>query len=585
VATSTRPLTTFTPPAPAAPAAPAASDRAREELEERAKDMALHRISAKRRLSTSLCLGALFVGLVALGYADVSVVPLAALFVTALAFNALVFWLIQRPERYRLWMGYGIVAMDIAMISLLVAMFGTAGLIAAYMIAIVNYTFMRGQRLGYYTTALAVAGWFLGSWAYHRAHPGVENAAVWTAVAALLMAVGATQTIPFVAELVRRIRTTRECFVEAEQGNLRARVSVAHADEMGHLQGSLNSMLGEIGRIIGAVQRESDEVASFGEQLASSAVDLNASGSEFAATAVQLSSQLESQRGYTQAGTRQTTDALREAQQLRERAAQMDDDARALVAAAQSSRDAIGEAGRTLVTIGERVRGTSASVGSLAGASDRVGEFVDTIAAIARQTNLLALNAAIEAARAGEHGKGFAVVAEEVRKLAEESARAAKAIATTITEVRENIDSAVQSMAEGEREVHGVGEVAANANRALSEMLGGIERLAAVVAEASEVSRKQSATMTELAGAIGHVQQVSDSVAVGARDASEVASRQTLALDGLTRASQELAQLADRLRNTIGRFAVTAASSRTEEMRAVAPDGERPRSAAEASTG
>ncbi|WML39357.1 methyl-accepting chemotaxis protein [Neobacillus sp. OS1-2] len=116
----------------------------------------------------------------------------------------------------------------------------------------------------------------------------------------------------------------------------------------------------------------------------------------------------------------------------------------------------------------------SGVIESLGKSSEEIGSIIKVIDDIAEQTNLLALNAAIEAARAGEHGKGFAVVADEVRKLAERSAKATKEIAIRIKGIQQETAVAVTSIQDGSDKVRVGNELAEKTNQAIQKIYQGI---------------------------------------------------------------------------------------------------------------
>lgn len=206
--------------------------------------------------------------------------------------------------------------------------------------------------------------------------------------------------------------------------------------------------------------------------------------------------------------------------------------------------------------VSERVRAAASAVGTLSESSDQIDNFVETVSNIARQTNLLALNAAIEASRAGEHGRGFAVVAEEVRKLAEQSAIAAKETAGMVATVRETIESVVGAMTEGEREVRDVGDVAASAQSALESMVSSIDRIAKGVAAAATLSRSQSGAMNDLSAALTQIDSVAAELGARTESFSRGGAEQKAAFDSVVKATQRLANLSERMRQTSERFKV-----------------------------
>lgn len=146
----------------------------------------------------------------------------------------------------------------------------------------------------------------------------------------------------------------------------------------------------------------------------------------------------------------------------------------------------------------------SGSVGEAASATQKllkqsgaITAMAGTIAEIAARTNLLALNAAIEAARAGDAGRGFAVVAEEVRKLADQAAGAARQIGQLTGEVGSGIETVVERMTAGQEWVKSGVELVRGIAEGLNELSGIAESTARAATEMQQLSGGATGQMVE----------------------------------------------------------------------------------------
>jgi methyl-accepting chemotaxis protein len=168
------------------------------------------------------------------------------------------------------------------------------------------------------------------------------------------------------------------------------------------------------------------------------------------------------------------------------------------VASAISGREVAQQTQEAMNRIRTSVSTASTDITTLGKETESIGEVVRIIQEIAEQTNLLALNAAIEAARAGEQGKGFAVVAQEVRVLAERTAKFTKEIASKVESVQEGASRAVSSMQLGETVVtEGVNQFN-QVSESLETIMLRIEAAQKGIAMIATATNQQSAATGEL---------------------------------------------------------------------------------------
>lgn len=223
---------------------------------------------------------------------------------------------------------------------------------------------------------------------------------------------------------------------------------------------------------------------------------------------------------------------------------------------AATSRREVSSALERLLEIRSVVQTSAEQVTELEQTSANIDHFVETITAIARQTNLLALNAAIEAARAGEHGRGFAVVAEEVRKLAEGSARAAQEVAQNVTAIRERIQGVVETMSEGQNKVADVEHVSKGADSALEQILAAVDGVRLAAEQVRVAVERNAEAMQGVEEAVAEVSGTSESHAASAEEVSAAAEEQSAATQEMSASSAELLMAAERMRQLVANFKV-----------------------------
>ena len=340
------------------------------------------------------------------------------------------------------------------------------------------------------------------------------------------------------------------------RGELRHELAFESDDELGQLAGSFRKMTSGLRALVAELDASAVDVANTAGTLAASAQQMSASTQEVSSAAGAIAEAATTQtRGVSNASEASSRVATR-AIMVASNAQQARNAADVAQRTTRRGTVAADEALAAMAAISDVTKAAVPAVVELGEKSQRIGKITDAIGAIARQTNLLALNAAIEASRAGEHGKGFAVVADEVRKLAAESARALNQIRKLATEIRtsairteEQIIQASDRVTAGEAVIRASAEALTQIDREIAAAREAVDRIVG----AADAQRGEAESLAKEIEALATSAEMNAS---SAEQVSAVVQEQTAAMAGVATSSLHLADVGERLKESLRRFEI-----------------------------
>ncbi|MCK9170416.1 MAG: methyl-accepting chemotaxis protein [Treponema sp.] len=364
-----------------------------------------------------------------------------------------------------------------------------------------------------------------------------------------------------VAKPVQAVSKTLSVIAEGE-ADLTKRINIKRNDEIGLLSDSYDNFVGKLAVIVDTVKKASTGLEVSIKDLSASAVNSSASLNQISSNLKSMKLQIENQGSCV-------TNSEEAVQGILSLIGSMENTIESQNLAIANSSSAIEEMMGNINSVSStmehlhgnfsklkdvtqvgksKLQSFAEKVMMISEQSANLMETNNTIASISSQTNLLAMNAAIEAAHAGVSGSGFSVVADEIRKLAEQSAKQSHETSTKLKDIKHIIEELVQASAEAES--------------SFSSILDGITDVDTLETEVNQAMAEQNTGSRHILSAIDGLKSVSTQVTEKSEEMSKKAGR-------VQETMKELLNISEEIQNSAGEIS-TGAENINQEINIVA---------------
>lgn len=341
---------------------------------------------------------------------------------------------------------------------------------------------------------------------------------------------------------------------QVAEGDLTGSVKVSGRDEFGDLAQSANHMIQNNKKLVTKVHDATDQLELSANEVKGASEIISDYSLDITQAITEINAGMNRQSLHAQECMEKTgllSDDMQEVSQVVEKVEMLVQETDTMIHKGMEIIELLGRRAQETTDITNQV-GTS--IEQLSQETENISEFAETIAGISKQTNLLSLNASIEAARAGEAGRGFAVVAEEIRKLADDSAKAAGEISNNVQHINTRTLDSVQSAKQAEEmvalqgdAVQEVVQVFAGMRDRMQELVTGLQD---IVASTEQADKERAETLN----AVQNISQIIAETAENAEIVSQTSGKLMESVDNLSRTADALGDNMNELKTEIALF-------------------------------